>query len=150
MPSCSGLTTRVTSAFALTASVLLTGCAGTDEPPPAAGTSASSSAGEASTSAPSSSAAPAPSSPTGTAIEVSVAAGQVSGDTGRIPAPLGEQVTITVASDVADEIHVHGYDLTADVGPDLPGTLTFPATLPGVFEVELEQSGTLLFTIQIG
>ena len=74
----------------------------------------------------------------------------MSGDTGRVPVSLGDQVTITVTSDVADEIHLHGYDLSAPVAPGGPGTLTFQATIPGVFEVELEQLGTLLFTLQVG
>ena len=140
---------RAASAL-LASAVLLAGCAGTDDPPESAQTSATTTDSGTTPSGPSSSPSLAPPSPTGTSIDVSFAAGQVNGDVGRISAPLDEPVTITVASDVADEMHVHGYDLTAEVGPDAAGTLTFQASLPGVFEVELEQRGTLLLTLQVG
>ena len=58
-------------------------------------------------------------------------------------------VRIVVTSDVADEVHVHGYDLKADVGPGLPGTVQFQATIPGTFEVELEGLGLLLFELEV-
>ena len=59
-------------------------------------------------------------------------------------------MTITVTSDVADQVHLHGYDLSAPVGPDTMSALTFQASISGVFEVELEELGTLLFTLQVG
>lgn len=77
------------------------------------------------------------------------AGGQVSGDTGRIPVTLGETVTITVVSDVADEAHLHGYDVFADVTAGEPATVTFEATLPGVYEFELEQIGQQLLSVQV-
>jgi heme/copper-type cytochrome/quinol oxidase subunit 2 len=86
----------------------------------------------------------------GQRIAVQVAGGQVSGDTGRVPVPVGDQVTLTVTSDVADEVHVHGYDLTAALTPGAPAELTFDATIPGVFEVELHEAGTVLLSLQVG
>lgn len=53
-----------------------------------------------------------------------------------------EQVRFVVGSDQADEVHVHGYDLSARVGPGRPAEFSFPATITGVFEVELEKAGT--------
>jgi plastocyanin len=50
----------------------------------------------------------------------------------------GEQVRFTVRSDVADEIHVHGYDLMKDVTAGGSVSFSFPAELEGIFEVELE------------
>jgi hypothetical protein len=123
----------------------LSGCAGT-APPEGAGTPASTAA--ASPSAASSS--EAPSTPAGQRIEVQVAGGQVTGDTGRVPVPLGKPVTLSVTGDVADEIHVHGYDLTAALAPGAPAELAFDATIPGVFEVELHEAGTVLLTLQVG
>ena len=49
-------------------------------------------------------------------------------------------VVITVTSDVADEVHVHGYDLMADVAPGAPATIRFTADAPGRFEIELEDT----------
>jgi hypothetical protein len=50
----------------------------------------------------------------------------------------GDQIHFKVQSDVADEVHVHGYDLMKDV--EAGGTIAFdfPATIEGVFEAELE------------
>jgi heme/copper-type cytochrome/quinol oxidase subunit 2 len=82
-------------------------------------------------------------------ITVTYANGQVSGDTGRVAVKSGEQVRLTVSSDVDDEVHVHGYDLMQDVTPDRPATITFQATVPGVFEVELEHRSKQLCTFQV-
>ena len=53
----------------------------------------------------------------------------------------GRIVVIRVTSDVADHVHLHGYDLMADVGPGKPATIRFTATAPGRFELELEDRG---------
>ena len=131
-----------------TAALVLCGCAGTD------GTSGASPASPASASSPEASEASAgsttASTPAGRRIEVTVAAGEVSGGTGRVPVSAGEQVTLVVTGDVADEIHVHGYDLTATLSPGTPAELVFDAGVPGVFEVELHEAGTVLLTLQVG
>jgi FtsP/CotA-like multicopper oxidase with cupredoxin domain len=100
--------------------------------------------------APSSTAAGATSSSSaaGQTIQVSYAGGTITGG-GRVPVKEGTSVTLEVTSDVADEVHVHGYDLMRDVTPDAPATITFDATIPGVFEVELEELGSPLLTLQV-
>jgi hypothetical protein len=50
----------------------------------------------------------------------------------------GDQISFTVDSDVADEIHVHGYDLMKDVPAGGSVSFSFPAEIEGIFEVELE------------
>jgi hypothetical protein len=52
---------------------------------------------------------------------------------------------VTVRSDVADEIHVHGYDVTGNAAPGKPARVAFEADLVGRFEIELENRG-----VQIG
>jgi hypothetical protein len=121
-------------------SLLLTGCAGK---PPAS--SASDSTDDSSTS----SATSASSSPNEQRLEVEIAGGQVSGDTGRVPVAEGTHVTLVVTRDVADEVHVHGYDVESELEPGTPAELSFDATVPGVFEVELHESGTVLLTLQV-
>ncbi|TFV78278.1 hypothetical protein E4P39_03370 [Blastococcus sp. CT_GayMR19] len=132
----------------LTAGVVLalSGCAGTDESPasPSPGTSATES------SVPESSTSAAPTTPAGQRIVVTVTGGQVTGDTGRVPVAAGEQVTLVVTSDVADELHLHGYDLRTALTPGTPAELSFEATVPGVFEVELHDAGTVLLSLQVG
>jgi len=50
----------------------------------------------------------------------------------------GDQIDFEVESDVADEIHVHGYDLMKDVPAGGSVTFSFQAEIEGIFEVELE------------
>ncbi len=68
---------------------------------------------------------------------------------GRREAPLGSTVSIEVTSDVADEVHLHGYDKKVDVTPDAPATLTFTADIPGIFEVELESRAIKLIDLAV-
>jgi hypothetical protein len=84
----------------------------------------------------------------GTVVEISVASGEVSGG-GRHQIDLGDTVTIRVTSDVADHVHLHGYDVLADVGAGETSELVFDATIPGVFEVELEDSRIPLAELEI-
>ena len=51
------------------------------------------------------------------------------------------KVVIVVRTELADHVHLHGYDLMADVGPGKPATIRFTATAPGRFELELEDRG---------
>ena len=53
----------------------------------------------------------------------------------------GDRVVLVVSSDVADEIHVHGYDISREVAAGGTARLPFTATIPGQFEVELESRG---------
>ena len=50
----------------------------------------------------------------------------------------GDTIKFTVVSDVADEVHVHGYDLMKDVKSGHPVTFSFKGDIDGEFEVELE------------
>ena len=53
----------------------------------------------------------------------------------------GERVILVVSSDVADEVHVHGYDVSRPVAAGGTARLEFVASIPGRFEVELEERG---------
>ena len=50
----------------------------------------------------------------------------------------GDQIRFEVTSDVADEVHVHGYDLMQDVPAGGTVSFDFPAEIEGIFEAELE------------
>jgi len=50
----------------------------------------------------------------------------------------GDQIRIKVVSDVADEVHLHGYDIGKDVKAGGSVSFDLPASLEGVFEIELE------------
>jgi hypothetical protein len=61
----------------------------------------------------------------------------------------GERISFAVESDAADEVHLHGYDVSQDV--EAGGRVEFdvPATIEGVFEVELELSAVQLAEISV-
>jgi FtsP/CotA-like multicopper oxidase with cupredoxin domain len=61
----------------------------------------------------------------------------------------GDQVRLKVVSDTADEIHVHGYDRMKDVSKGGTVTFTFPASIEGRFEIELENAGTQIATLEV-
>jgi len=82
-------------------------------------------------------------------FEISFADDQISGDTGRLEVGVGETVTIRITSFRTDEVHLHGYDLSAPVAVNRPAVLTFTATIPGVFELELENLGRQLASLQV-
>jgi hypothetical protein len=137
---------RALAALALAAALPLTGCAGKD----ASASFASSSGASSSAPASRADAGNTDTAVQGQRIEVTVSGGQVSGDTGRIQVPQGQHVSLVITTDVADEVHVHGYDLQQELAPGTPATIAFDATVPGVFEVELHEAGTLLLTLQVG
>ena len=147
---------RVPAGLLLTVA-LLTAC-GTDvgtgagtaqpgsQPPPAAGASPSATPGT----TPSTGAPPSPSGGTSAqVVALEYRAGAVTGVPGRVEVPLGSDVVLRVTSDVADELHLHGYDEKADLRAGVPGELRFRADIPGIFELELEQVGKKLTRLQV-
>lgn len=83
------------------------------------------------------------------AVDVAIIDGQAQTDRNRVDVALGTTVRIQVQADVDEEIHVHGYDLSAPVTPTEPGVLEFTADIPGAFEVEAEHSGLELFQLRV-
>ena len=61
----------------------------------------------------------------------------------------GDRVRFRVDSDVSDEIHVHGYDLSKDVEAGGSVSFDFPATIEGVFEAELEERGEQILELTV-
>lgn len=101
------------------------------------------------TATPSPSDVPTSSRPTGDVIRIEVTDGKLSPPAHVERIALGESVTLAVTSDVADEVHVHGYDMHVDLVAGQEGALTFTADIPGRFEVELEGAGALLVELEV-
>lgn len=83
-----------------------------------------------------------------TAVDIAVTRGIVE-QVERFEVRLDGAVRITVRADVSDEIHLHGYDIHADLIPGFEAVLEFDATIPGIFEIELEGSGVLIGELQV-
>jgi hypothetical protein len=110
-------------------------------------TTATTSAAE--TTAPPATTAPAGREPSGVTVRVVVRNGRPQGGIKRVTVAEGSRVRLVVRSDVSDHVHVHGYDLFRDIGPGAPAQLTFRATIPGQFEVELEDRGLPIAEIEV-
>jgi hypothetical protein len=61
----------------------------------------------------------------------------------------GERIRFRVKSDVADEVHFHGYDVSEDVAPGQDANFDVKATITGIFEAELEDRGTQIASIRV-
>ncbi len=61
----------------------------------------------------------------------------------------GDTVRLRFRSDVAEEVHIHGYDKYVDVPAGGTATARFEAEAEGVFEVESHGSGELLAKLEV-
>jgi heme/copper-type cytochrome/quinol oxidase subunit 2 len=84
-----------------------------------------------------------------TVIGIVVAAGKVVTKDRVVKVSKGTNVIITVTSDVADEVHVHGYDIKKDVAAGATIEMPFVADQTGSFVVELEKASTQLISLQV-
>jgi hypothetical protein len=62
----------------------------------------------------------------------------------------GGRIRFLVESDVDEEVHLHGYDVSKEVSAGGEVEFDVPATIEGVFEVELEESVVPLAEITVG
>ena len=61
----------------------------------------------------------------------------------------GEEAEFRVSSETASEVHIHGYDIEKEVPAGKTVTLSFPAELEGIFEVELHPSEEQIAELRI-
>ena len=76
-------------------------------------------------------------------------AGQPVGGIKELDYNQGDQVHFRVQSGVADEVHVHGYDLHKDVKAGGTVSFSFPASLTGIFEAELESRKQQIIELRV-
>lgn len=79
-----------------------------------------------------------PAPPPPAVVRITVRDGTPVGGIRRVTVGRGRRVTLIVSSNVADHVHLHGYDVMRDVAPGRPARLSFRATIVGTVEVELE------------
>jgi FtsP/CotA-like multicopper oxidase with cupredoxin domain len=61
----------------------------------------------------------------------------------------GETVRFRVRHDAPEEVHIHGYDIAKDLEPDKTITVSFPASITGIFEIELEHAGEQIGELRV-
>lgn len=92
-------------------------------------------------------AAPEPQVPPPPRIEIE--GGEPAGGIEELRFEQGERVRFSVVSDVADHVHVHGYDVFKDLTPGKEVVFSFPADITGIFEVELEERGVEIAQLRV-
>lgn len=90
---------------------------------------------------------PPPGPPPPANVRITVRNGLPVGGVSRVTVSRGRRVVLNVTSDVADHVHLHGYDVMRDVGPGQPARLAFRATIVGTVEAELEDRGVQIASI---
>lgn len=90
-----------------------------------------------------------PTKPEVTILRIVVQGARAEGGIGRVTVKQGTRVRLVVSSDAADEVHLHGYDLTTGVAPGRQGRIAFVAKVPGRFEIELEEAGTQIGELEV-
>ena len=86
--------------------------------------------------------------PIGTVVDIELVDGEPVGGVQDVEVPRGETVTLHVAADVEDQVHVHGYDILDRIAVG-EATLVFVAGVPGQFEVELEGGRTVIANLVV-
>ena len=61
----------------------------------------------------------------------------------------GDTVRFRVRHGDAEEVHIHGYDITKELAANQTADVSFEASIPGIFEIELEHSGTPLGRLKV-
>ena len=61
----------------------------------------------------------------------------------------GDTVRFRVRHGEAEEVHVHGSDIKKDLAANETANVSFEASIPGIFEIELEHSGTPLGRLKV-
>ena len=84
-----------------------------------------------------------------TVVRVVVVNGAPKGGIVRRTVDKGDRVVIVVKSDVADEVHLHSYDISRDVVAGGTARIAFRANLQGRFEIELENRGVQIADLTV-
>lgn len=80
---------------------------------------------------------------------VSVTGNKVDGGPQVLEVKVGDPVRIEVTSDTANEVHVHGYDLTGTLDPGKTTRIDLVADKAGQWEIELHDGNVLLATLRV-
>ncbi len=144
---------RIRIVIAMTLAAVLTGCgdggadATTTTAPPPSSTTSTTLATTTTTSAATTTTVAATTT-TSQEIDVFFEGGQVVGPE-VFSFEVGDEASIWFLSDTDEEVHVHGYDVSFAAKAGTPLEITLTVDVPGIFEVELESTHTLLFELEV-
>lgn len=80
---------------------------------------------------------------------VEIKGGEPVGGVQELEFSSGERAEFAVTSNVADELHFHGYDIYVDVVPGKTERVEFDADIEGLFELESHTTGALFAEISV-
>jgi hypothetical protein len=100
---------------------------------------------------PASPASPAPTVPAipANVVELVVRDGKLVSGPAAIRVDQGDEITLRVTADLAEEFHLHGYDRKLALEPGVPAELKLLADRSGRFEYELEKSRLELGVLEV-
>jgi plastocyanin len=82
-------------------------------------------------------------------VHIVVKGGKPVGGVKTISVKKGDPVRFSVTSDVADEVHVHGYDFHKQVAKGGSVSFSFPAKIDGDFVIELESRAEQIASLRV-
>jgi hypothetical protein len=90
-----------------------------------------------------------PPEPEGTTETIDIKGGEPDGGVKKIKVDKDDPLEITVNSDQEVPIHFHGYDIEKDAAPGKPAVFKVKAKDEGVFEIEIESTGTKIADVTV-
>jgi hypothetical protein len=80
---------------------------------------------------------------------IEIEGGQPAGGVQELRYASGSRIQFQVVSDVDDEVHLHGYDVSMGVAAGRSARFDVPASIEGIFELELERSGVPIAEVSV-
>lgn len=137
----------ISYAAGLAIAASLTACGGAGDDPVVGTTSSSSSSS--SSSSTSSSSTSSESSTAARTIDITVTGNKVSPPPTTVDLGVGQSLTLTVTSDHADQLHLHGFEIEKDLVAGKPLSVTVTGAQPGVYDVETHHPELRLLKIAV-
>lgn len=83
-------------------------------------------------------------------IDLSIDGGTVQPTNQRLDASVGQSISMSITSDVADELHVHSVpEHTFEIEPGKDQLFTFTVDVPGQVDIELHHSDRTVATLVV-
>ena len=93
---------------------------------------------------------PTPAGPAADAVlKITVKGRTVSPAPGRQTVSVGDRVQLTVTTDTANVLHIHGVEIEKDTKAGVPLTVTFTVKDPGIYPIELHKPELLLVQLVV-